>query len=49
MRARLEEIGFEVPTPDFTCKFKPLPADIDAARAWGREMGELVIAKGKID
>jgi anaerobic nitric oxide reductase flavorubredoxin len=49
MRGRLEEIGFEVPTPDFTCKFKPLPDDIAAARAWGREMGELVIAKGKAE
>jgi flavorubredoxin len=46
MRGRLEEIGFEIPLPDLTCKFKPLPDDIAAARAYGREMGELVKAKG---
>ena len=47
MRGRLEEIGFELPTADFTVKFRPSADDIEAARAWGREMAELVIAKGK--
>jgi flavorubredoxin len=46
MRGRLEELGFEIPLPDFTVKFKPLPDDIAGARAYGREMGELVKAKG---
>lgn len=47
MRTRLEEIGFELPTADLTCKLKPLADDIAAAQAWGREMGELVKAKGE--
>ena len=49
MRARLDEIGFELPVADFTCKYKPSSDDINAAQAWGHGMGELVVAKGAAD
>jgi len=45
---RLEAIGFELPLPDLTCKYKPTDADIEAARAWGAHFAELVIAKGEM-
>jgi flavorubredoxin len=46
MTARLEEIGFEMPLPDFTCKYKPTAEDIAASRAWGAEFAKLVKARG---
>ena len=46
MRARLEEIGFELPLEDFLVKFRPTAEDLDAAEAWGREIAEAVKAKG---
>lgn len=46
MTARLQEIGFELPLPELTCKYKPSADEIAAARAWGAHMGELVKAKG---
>ena len=46
MTARLEEIGFEMAQPDFTCKYKPTPEEIEAAQAWGANFAELVKAKG---
>ena len=45
MTGRLEEAGFEMPLPDLTCKYKPSPADIEAARQWGADFGELVKAR----
>ncbi|HET6351462.1 MAG TPA: FprA family A-type flavoprotein [Coriobacteriia bacterium] len=47
MQGRLEEIGFGMPEPDFTEKFRPTAEDLDAARQWGRAFGEHVIAMGK--
>ncbi len=49
MQARLEEIGFELPMSDFTCKYKPSPEDLAGARAWGAEMAALVKAKVDFD
>ncbi len=46
MTARLEEIGFEMPQPDFTCKYKPTAEDIEEAQAWGASFAELVKMKG---
>ena len=46
MQGRLEEIGFEMPLPDLTCRYKPLDADIEAARTWGADFAELVKDKG---
>ena len=46
MAARLEEIGFEMPLPDLTCKYKPSAEDLAAAREWGASFAELVKAKG---
>jgi flavorubredoxin len=46
MAGRLEEIGFEMPLPDLTCKYKPSAADLAAAREWGASFAELVKAKG---
>jgi len=45
MRARLEEIGFELPFEDFLVKFRPSAEDLTAAEAWGREIGEAVKAR----
>jgi flavorubredoxin len=45
MTERLAAIGFEMPLPDLTCKYKPTPDDIEAARAWGAQFAELVAAK----
>jgi flavorubredoxin len=47
MTARLTEIGFEMPQPELTCKYKPTAADIDAAHAWGAEFGRLVLEMGR--
>lgn len=47
MTERLAAIGFEMPLPDLTCKYKPTPEDIEAARAWGAQFAELVAAKEK--
>jgi flavorubredoxin len=46
MAAQLETIGFELPEPDFTVKYKPTADDIVAAQAWGATFAERVIAKG---
>jgi len=48
MQARLEEIGFELPMPEFTCKYKPSAEDISGARAWGAAMAKLVAEKDPI-
>jgi anaerobic nitric oxide reductase flavorubredoxin len=48
MTGRLEEIGFEMPLPDFTCKYKPTAEDIDAARAWGAQFAKLVKERGAL-
>jgi len=45
---RLGAIGFELPLPDLTCKYKPTSDDIEAARAWGAHFAELVITKGEM-
>jgi anaerobic nitric oxide reductase flavorubredoxin len=44
MRGRLEEIGFEMPMPDLTCKYKPSAEETAAARQWGVDFAELVKA-----
>ena len=46
MRGRLEEIGFELPLGDLTCKYKPSAEDLEAARQWGAEFATLVKARG---
>jgi len=46
MAAALEGIGFELPEPDFTVKYKPMGESIDAAQAYGATFAELVKAKG---
>lgn len=47
MKGRLEDIGFGMPEPDFTQKFRPTDDDLAAARAWGRRFGEHVLAMGR--
>ena len=46
MAARLAEIGMELPETELTCKYRPLPEDLQAAREWGAAFGDLVKAKG---
>jgi anaerobic nitric oxide reductase flavorubredoxin len=46
MAAQLEAIGFELPEPDFTVKYKPTADDIASAQAWGATFAERVKAKG---
>jgi len=48
MTGRLEEIGFELPFPDFTCKYKPSAEDIAGAREWGAQFARLVKERGVI-
>jgi anaerobic nitric oxide reductase flavorubredoxin len=47
MAARLDEIGFELPEPDFTVKYKPNADGIAAAQAWGAAFGERVKSLGE--
>ena len=49
MATRLEEIGFELPEPDFTVKYKPTAEEIAAAQAWGATFAERVVAKGRAE
>jgi flavorubredoxin len=46
MAAALEGIGFELPEPEFTVKYKPTEDDIAAAQAWGAAFAEHVKTKG---
>jgi flavorubredoxin len=46
--ARLDEIGFELPFSDLTCKYKPTDDDISAAREWGAQFARLVKERGVI-
>ncbi len=46
MTARLTEMGLEMPMPDFTVKYRPSEAEIDAAREWGAEFGRRVMEMG---
>jgi len=46
MTTRLTEIGFEMPEPDYTCKYAPQAAEIEAARAWGAAFGRRVLEMG---
>jgi flavorubredoxin len=46
MRARLEEIGFELPLPELTCKYKPSAEELEAARAWGAQFAGIVKTMG---
>jgi flavorubredoxin len=45
MAERLAEIGMELPEKELTCKYRPLPDDLKAAREWGGTFGELVKAR----
>ncbi len=45
MATRLGEIGMELPENELTCKYRPLPADLQAAREWGTRFGERVKEK----
>ncbi|HSK48102.1 MAG TPA: FprA family A-type flavoprotein, partial [Coriobacteriia bacterium] len=47
LTARMTEIGFEMPVDDFTVKFAPAEADIEAARQWGAQFGRMVLEKGR--
>jgi len=40
MAERLTQMGFEMPFEPFGQKFRPTTADIDAATAWGKTIGE---------
>jgi len=48
MTTRLEEIGLEMPFDDFTVKYAPTAEDLEAAHAWGRQFGELVLERGRL-
>lgn len=43
---RLQEIGFEMPKSELTCKYKPSAEEIAAAREWGKEFAALVKERG---
>jgi len=46
MAGRLEEIGFEMPEPEYTCKYAPFPAQLAEAHAWGAAFGRRVLDMG---
>jgi len=46
MTERLEAIGFEMPEPDYTCKYAPFPPQIAQAREWGAAFGRRVLEMG---
>jgi flavorubredoxin len=46
--ARFEEFGLEMPFGDLTVKYAPSPEDREAAFAWGRGFGELVLERGRL-
>ncbi len=48
MLGRMEAMGLELPEPDLTCKYAPTHDDLEAARAWGRRFGEIVLERGKM-
>ena len=45
MRARLEEIGFELPLEDFLVKFRPTEDDLAAAEDFGKQIADAVKAR----
>jgi flavorubredoxin len=45
MRERLEKAGFELHGEDLGVKFRPTAADLEAAEAWGRGIGEALKAR----
>lgn len=45
MRARLEEIGFELPVDDLLVKYRPTDEDLAAAEEWGTRIAEAVKAR----
>ena len=45
MRARLEEIGFEMPLEDFTVRYRPTEEDFAAVEAWASGCAEAIKAK----
>ena len=47
MAERLEAIGFELPEPEFTVKYKPTADGIVAAQAWGVTFAEHVKQRGE--
>lgn len=47
MTAQLEAIGFELPEPDFTVKYKPTSEGIAAAQAWGASFAKRVEVLGE--
>jgi flavorubredoxin len=47
MTERLESIGFEMPQPDITVKFRPDQDELAACYEWGAAFGRLVLAKGE--
>ncbi len=47
MSARLEEIGFELPFADLTCKYTPNSDARTAAFAWGEQFGRLALERGR--
>lgn len=47
IQARLDEMGLETPFGELVCKYMPSEEDRAAARAWGRQFGELVLERGK--
>jgi flavorubredoxin len=46
LTGRLETIGFELPEPDLTVKFKPSTDDLAACFAWGEAFGRRVLDAG---
>jgi flavorubredoxin len=49
MTARLVDMGFEMPHPDFTVKYAPTAEQIEEARAWGAEFARVVLERGKLE
>ncbi len=47
MAAQLESIGFVLPEPDFTVKYKPTADDVAKAQAWGAAFAEHVKRVGE--
>jgi flavorubredoxin len=47
MRARMEEIGFEMPFDDMQVQYRPLPEDLAALREWSAQIARAALERGK--
>jgi flavorubredoxin len=48
LTARLQDVGFELPEPELTCKYAPSAEDAGAAKEWGARFGRLVLERGQL-